>query len=137
MRYTIQGILVATSTVASYLLGGWTVALQALIVFIVFDYIVGVVVAGYKGELNSKRGFRGIAKKVLILAVVSMAHILDGVLVGDGNLLRDAVILFYIANEVISILESIGKTGLPIPAKLKNMVAIFKDENGPEPFEMD
>jgi len=127
MRVT-QCILGAASGAVSFLLGGWTAALQALIIFIVVDYAVGVVIAMYLGELNSKKGFRGIAKKVLILVLVAVAHLLDGVIFEGGYFLRDAVIFFYIANEVISILENIGKTKVPIPQKLKNAVEILKDK---------
>ena len=128
MRVTIQCILGVASGITSYLLGGWTVALQALICFIILDYAVGVLVAMYLGELSSKKGFKGIAKKVLILALVAVAYLLDGVVFDGGYLLRDAVIFFYIANEVISILENVGKTSLPIPQKLKNAIEILKDK---------
>ena len=129
MRIFIAGFC----AILSYILGGFTVALQALICFIVADYVVGVTVAAYLGKLSSKKGFKGILKKVLILALVAVAYLLDRVIFGHGYLLRDAVVLFYIANEVISILENIGKTNLPIPQKLKDAVEILKggakDEN--------
>jgi len=112
----------------SYFLGGWTVALQALIIFIAVDYAVGVIVAAYLGQLSSKIGFRGIAKKVLILALVSVAYILDDMVLGGGYWLRDATIFFYIANETISILENVGKTSLPLPPKLKDAIEILKNK---------
>ena len=106
---------------ASFLFGGWSALLQTLVLFIALDYVIGVLVAGYNGQLNSKVGFKGIAKKVLILLLVAIAHQID-LLLGDGSLIRDAVIFFYLANELLSILENVGKTNLPIPGVLKKAV---------------
>ena len=106
---------------ASFLFGGWSALLQTLVLFLALDYVVGVMVAGYHGKLNSKVGFKGIAKKVLILLLVAVAHQID-LLLGDGSLIRDSVIFFYLANELLSILESVGKTNLPIPKVLKKAV---------------
>ena len=106
---------------ASFLFGGWSALLQTLVLFIVLDYVIGVMVAGYHGQLNSKVGFKGIAKKVLILLLVATAHQID-LLLGDGSLIRDSVIFFYLANELLSILESVGKTNLPIPNVLRKEV---------------
>lgn len=111
----------------SYLFGGWSVLLQTLVVFIVLDYVIGVVVAGYYGKLNSKVGFKGIAKKVLILLLVAIAHQID-LLLGDGSLIRDSVIFFYIANELLSILETVGRTNLPIPNVLRKAVETLNEK---------
>lgn len=114
---------------ASYLFGGWSVLLQTLVLFIALDYVVGVMVAGYHGKLNSKVGFKGIAKKVLILLLVATAHQID-LLLGDGSLIRDSVIFFYLANELLSILESVGKTNLPIPNVLRKAVETLNSKGG-------
>ena len=106
---------------ASFLFGGWSALLQTLVLFIALDYVIGVLVAGYNGQLNSKVGFKGIAKKVLILLLVAVAHQID-LLLGNGSLIRDSVIFFYLANELLSILENVGKTNLPIPGVLKKAV---------------
>lgn len=107
---------------ASYLFGGWSILLQVLVIFIIIDYILGVFVAAMYSELNSKVGFRGIAKKVMILVLVAVAYSIDRITAGDGTFIRDAVIFFYIANELLSILETVGKTNLPIPTVLKRAV---------------
>ena len=106
---------------ASFLFGGWSALLQTLVLFIVLDYIFAIIVAFTHGELNSKKGFKGIAKKVAILVLVAVAHQVDNIL-GDGTLIRDSVIFFYIANELLSILETVGKTNLPIPNVLRKAV---------------
>src|SRR5690625_1494687 len=106
---------------ASFLWGGWSALLQTLVLFIVLDYVLAVLVAATHGKLSSKIGFKGIAKKVSILVLVAVAHQIDAIL-GDGSLIMDAVIFFYIANELISILETVSKTNLPIPSILKKAV---------------
>ena len=113
---------------ASYMFGGWSVLLQTLVVFIVLDYIFAIIVAATHGELNSKKGFKGIAKKVAILLLVAVAHQIDSIL-GDGNFIRDSVIFFYIANELLSILETVGRTNLPIPNVLKKAVETLNNKS--------
>jgi len=113
--------------IASFLFGGWSPLHQVLVIFIAIDYAMGVLVAGYNGHLNSKVGFKGIAKKVMILLLVAVAHAVDTVL-GDAHFVRDAVIFFYLANELLSILETVGKTGLPIPGVLKKAVETLNNK---------
>ena len=113
---------------ASFLFGGWSALLQVLVIFIIIDYILGVLVAAMYSELNSKVGFRGIAKKVMILLLVAVAHSVDVVL-GDNHFIRDAVIFFYLANELLSILETVGKTNLPIPSILRKAVETLNSKS--------
>jgi len=113
---------------ASFLFGGWSALVQTLVLFIVLDYAFAVLVAGSHGELNSRIGFKGIAKKIAILVLVAVAHQIDLIL-GDGSLIRDTVIFFYIANELLSILETAAKTDLPIPNVLKKAVDTLKGED--------
>ena len=115
---------------ASYLWGGWSALLQVLVIFIILDYVIGVIVAAMYGELNSKVGFKGIAKKVMILVLVAAAHSIDKITAGDGTFIRDAVIFFYIANELLSILETVGRTNLPIPSVLKKAVETLNNKSG-------
>lgn len=115
----------------TYLFGGWSTLLQILLVFIIVDYLTGLLAAWYEAKLNSKVGFRGIGKKIMILVLVAVAHSLDKVL-GGNSFVQDAVIFFYLANELLSILENAGKTGLPIPSALTKAVAVLnqKSEKG-------
>lgn len=112
---------------ASYLWGGWSALLQTLVFFIILDYVFAVIVAGAQGELNSKVGFKGIAKKIAILVLIAVAHQVDRVL-GDGTFIRDSVIFFYLANELLSIIETVGKTNLPIPGVLKKAVETLNNK---------
>ena len=127
MENTFKIVVGVGGGLASFLFGGWSALLQTLVLFIALDYVIGVLVAGYHGELNSKVGFKGIAKKVLILLLVAVAHQID-LLLGDGSLIRDAVIFFYLANELLSILENVGKTNLPIPVVLKKAVETLNNK---------
>lgn len=119
----IQSVSAFLAGMASFLWGGVDGLLYALIAFMVLDYITGVLVAIAKHELSSEIGFKGIAKKVLIMALVAVGHILDAYVLGGGAFCRSAVIGFYIANEGISILENAGELGIPLPKKL---IAVLK-----------
>ena len=97
--------------------------LYALIAFVVIDYITGVMCAIINRELSSAVGFKGIFRKVLIFLLVGIANIIDVQVIGTGAVLRTAVIFFYISNEGVSLLENAGHIGLPIPEKLKEVLA--------------
>src|SRR5690625_3552076 len=96
--------------------------------FIVLDYVFAIFVVGTYAKLNSLLGFRGIAIKVGILLLVALDHQVDMVL-GDKSLIRDTVIFFYIANELLSILETAAKTDLPIPDILRRAVDTLKGDD--------
>lgn len=99
------------------LLGGWDVALQVLVIFVVADYLAGVAAAWYLKKLDSNVGLRGIAKKILLFVPVGIGYWLDTLL--GAELLRSLAIFFYIANEGLSILENLGRMDIPIPAVIK------------------
>lgn len=120
----VVGFLGAT---ASFLFGGWSVLLQILVLFIALDYLLGVLIAAMHGKLNSDVGFRGIAKKVIILALVAVGHAIDQI-IGGGSFVRDAIIFFYLTNELLSILETVGKTNIPIPNVLKKAIEMLNQK---------
>ena len=99
--------------------GGFDGFLYALVVFVVCDYFTGVLAAAIKHELSSEVGFKGIAKKVCIFVLVGIANIIDT---------QTAVVFFYLANEGLSCLENAAVIGLPVPEKLKEMLAQLKEE---------
>ena len=106
-----------------YFLGGLDGLMIALIIFMVLDYITGLMCAVIDKKLSSAVGFKGICKKVLILMLVGVAHIVDLHVVGTGGALRSAVVCFYLSNESVSMLENAAHLGLPIPEKLKSVLA--------------
>ena len=118
----IQAAIAAVGGWLGYFLGGWDGFIYALIAFVVIDYITGLMCAVLDKKLSSEVGFRGIFKKVLIFSLVAIGHIVDKNVIGDGSVLRTAVIFFYLSNEGISILENSAHIGLPVPQKLKDIL---------------
>ena len=124
---TIQFIFTAVGGWLGWFLGGWDGLLYALILFVVLDYITGVMCAVVDKKLSSEVGFKGIFRKVLIFALVGVGHVLDTQIIGAGSVLRTAVIFFYLSNEVLSLLENAAHLGLPIPEKLKVVLEQLHD----------
>ena len=110
-----------------YFLGGCDGLLIALVMFVVMDYISGVMCAIADKTLSSEVGFKGICRKVLIFVLVGIANILDVQVIGTGSVLRTAIIFFYISNEGISLLENAAYLGLPIPEKIKTVLEQLHD----------
>lgn len=119
----IQGAITILGGWLGYFLGGMDGMLIALIVFMTLDYITGLMCAISDKKLSSSVGFRGICKKVLILMLVGLANIVDIHVVGTGSALRGAVICFYLSNEGLSLLENAAHIGLPVPDRLKDVLA--------------
>lgn len=106
-----------------YYLGGFDGLLYALVAFVVCDYVTGVLGAISDKKLSSAIGFKGIARKILIFILVGIGHMLDTHIIGNGSVLRTAVIFFYLANEGLSLIENATHLGLPVPEKLKAVLA--------------
>lgn len=126
----IMGICGALGGLASWALGDINVPIQWLFCFVVLDYITGMI-AGFKlGELSSSNGFKGIFKKAFIFLIVALAHGLDETCHVD--FIRCAVITAYSVNEVLSIIENIGRMGYShvIPPVLRNMLEQIKEQKG-------
>lgn len=123
----IQLVFSAVGGWLGYFLGGFDGLLYALVVFMVMDYITGVMCAVSDRKLSSEVGFRGIFRKVLILMLVGIANLLDVQVIGTGAVLRTAVIFFYLSNEGVSLLENAAHLGLPVPEKLKAILAQLHD----------
>lgn len=100
--------------------------LYALLVFIIIDYLTGIFAAVVEKQMSSSIGFRGIFKKIAILFLVSLGHLIDTAIIKQGGTIRTMVIFFYLSNEGLSILENTVRIGLPIPEKLQ---AILKQIN--------
>jgi toxin secretion/phage lysis holin len=113
--------------------GGWDAALATLILFMAVDYVTGLLVAGLfqnsgkseSGALESRAGFKGLCKKGVELLVVLVACRLD--LVMGSNFIRDAVIVAFVVNETISIIENAGLMGVPIPEVITNAIEVLKN----------
>lgn len=121
----IKWMVAVGGSLSSYLFGGWSALLDILLFFVIVDYITGIIAAGIRGELRSTIGLIGITKKVFVFIMVAIAYKIDTIL-GDIHFLRDTVIFFYLANELLSILENAGQLGIPIPPVIRRAVEIFR-----------
>ena len=127
------GIGIVGSTVAAAF-GGWDAAMITLISVMVVDYLTGILVAGVfhnspkteNGTLESKAGWKGLCRKGMTLLIVLVATRLD-IILGTG-FIRDAVIIGYIANETISIIENAGLMGVPIPEAIKKAIEVLQQK---------
>lgn len=132
IQIIIDSIAGAVGAGLGFMYGEVTGLFWALIAFMATDYITGVVVAAVNKQLSSEVGFRGLAKKLMILVFVSLGHIADMYVLGGTPVAMSAVMLFYIANEGLSIIENAGNLGLPVPKKLKDIMAQLKKESEEE-----
>lgn len=126
-------LITSFSAIVSFLLGGFDMPLQTLILFMAIDYGTGVAVALFftkspkteSGGLSSDVGFRGLMKKGMVLVVVCIAYRLD--MLFQTNLARNTTILTFTLNEVVSILENVTYMGVDIPKKLQNYIEKIKN----------
>lgn len=109
-----------------YLLGGFDIALQCLLIAIILDYISGLAKAFVTKNVSSKIGFRGLVKKVLVLIIVMLAVVVDRVTLNSGAI-RTLVIYYFVANEGLSVLENLAQAGVPVPKSIKNALKVLKD----------
>lgn len=126
MDKIFQSVVAVSGVITSFLFGGWPLLLNIFLAFVVIDYITGLIASGIQGQLNSKVGWKGIARKVVIFLIISVAHMIDVLLETQNNMIRNAVIFFYLANELLSIIENAGRIGIPIPRILLNAVEALK-----------
>lgn len=117
----------AAGAVCGFLFGELNGMLIALITISVMDYVTGVTAAAVSKTLSSAVGFRGICKKLMLFTLVAVANIIDTQVIG-GSALRTAVIFVFIANEGLSIIENSAEMGVPIPQKLKDVLAQIRDK---------
>ena len=118
----VQTAAAAIGGYLGYFVGGVDGLMTALIIFMVIDYITGVMCAITDHALSSAVGFKGIARKILIFLMVGMANILDVNVIGTGSVLRTAAIFFYLSNEGVSLLENAAHLGLPVPGAIKEVL---------------
>ena len=115
---------------AGFLWGGMDGLLTALLVFMVLDYVSGVVIAYKEKRLSSEVGFWGLVKTCMTLVLVTVGHFLDTQVFGGGSsMFRSGVVGFFLANEGLSILENAGKLGVPLPEFLKKALEQLKNDS--------
>lgn len=135
MKLSVCSIVGVIGSAISALLGGWDSSLATLLIFMGIDYFSGLIVAGIfhkstktdTGTLESNTGFKGICRKGMILLIVLVAHRLD--LAVSTSYIRDAVIIAFIANELISIVENAGLMGVPMPDVIVKAIDILQNKS--------
>ena len=124
---TFKLVIAGIGGILAYLFGPWDALIIGMVVMLSLDYVTGVIAAALRGELNSKVGFIGLLKKVVILVIIAVASIIDRLIPDANSAIRSAVIMFYILNEALSILENAGEIGIPLPKKLKQAIEVLKE----------
>ena len=131
-----NGVFAAAAAVGAFIaneLGGWDVLLQVLVGMMAVDYLTGLLIAAIwkksnkseSGALDSEASFKGLARKCMILLLVYVAVLLDAAI--ETNYIRAAVIIFYIGNEGLSLLENLCVMGVPHPKFLENVLQVLRD----------
>lgn len=120
----LKYLVAVVGAAISWMLGGWDLALQILVIFVVMDYVTGVCAAWHTKTLDSNVGLYGIAKKILLFVPIALGYWLDQFT--GQEILRNIAIFFYMANEGISILENLGRCGVAIPPALLEALAQLK-----------
>lgn len=132
MKTTVVSVIGCIGGLITSLFGGWDAALATLVIFMGIDYVTGLIVAGVfhnsektpGGGLESRAGWKGLCRKGVTLLVVLVACRLD--LVMGSNFIRDAVVIAFVANETISIVENAGLMGIPVPNAVLKAIDILK-----------
>lgn len=138
MKQFICTMIGAVGSGIAALFGGWDTGLVSLLIFMGLDYVSGLVVAGVfhksnktaTGSLESKAGWKGLCRKCMTLVFVLVAYRLD--LVIETNYIRDAVIIAFMANELISLAENAGLMGIPLPAVITKAIDILQKKSESE-----
>ena len=123
----IQAVFAAIGGWLGYFLGGCDGLLYALLIFVIIDYITGVMCAINDQKLSSAVGFRGLCRKVLTFMLVGIAHVLDVHILGQAGVIRTAVVFWALANNGLSIIENSTHLGLPVPEQLKLVLEQLHD----------
>lgn len=126
----VSSCFAAAGTALNWLLGGWDLMVQALIAFMALDFVLGFAASVKNHTTDSQVMFWGGVNKVLVLGLVGVGVLLDSLLGAGEPYIRTAVIWFYIARELLSILENYGKLGNNIPPILKTVLAQLQDKGG-------
>lgn len=133
VKIAICGGIGVVGSVIAEVFGGWDAAMITLVTLMIIDYIMGVLVAAVwhnspkseTGTLESRAGWKGLCRKGVVLLIVLVAARLDIVL-GTSNIVRNAAIIGYSANELISIVENAGLMGVPIPSIIQKAIDVLQ-----------
>ena len=133
VKVAILGGIGVVGSVIAEVFGGWDAAMITLVTLMIIDYIMGILVAAVwhkspkseSGTLESRAGWKGLCRKGVILLIVLIAARLD-ILLGTSNIVRNAAIIGYSANELISVVENAGLMGVPIPSVIQKAIDVLQ-----------
>ena len=125
----VDFVVAGTVGLCSWFFGDRNGYVDVLLTLIIIDYIMGVMVGYSKHELSSSKGFMGIVKKIFIIFLVGVAHVIDANIIGEPTF-RTPIVLFYIANEGLSVIENADALKIPIPKFLRNRFLTMKKKSG-------
>lgn len=131
-KNNFDSIVGVAGGIATYLLGGWDIAMITLAIFMILDYITGMCASFITKKWNSETGAIGLVKKGSIILLVILGVFLDRLTTGGTWLFRNVIVMFYIANEGLSVIENCGRIGLPIPKRLLDALEQLRNENDTE-----
>lgn len=131
-KNNFDSIVGVAGGIATYLLGGWDIAMITLAIFMILDYITGMCASFITKKWNSETGAIGLVKKGTIILLVILGVFLDRLTTGGTWLFRNVIVMFYIANEGLSVIENCGRIGLPIPKRLLDALEQLRNENDTE-----
>lgn len=140
MKLAAMAVIGAIGGLLLRLFGAWDIFLATLVIFMIADYLTGIVVAVWfnksdktkSGKFESGASYEGLWRKGMILVIVMCAHQLDLMATWNAAFIRDGVISCYIINELGSIIENAGRMGVPVPDKLTRIIEAFKKKKEQE-----
>lgn len=127
----VNGISAITGGILAIAFGGWDQLLTVFLITIIIDYLTGILASIKEGAgLDSQVGFWGLTRKALMLLVIVLAHQMD-ILINSGatDVIKTGAIYFYMSNELISITENYGRLGLPLPPKIRQIIAVLQNKD--------
>lgn len=141
MKDFICAAIACIGSIIAGLFGGWDTGMATLLIFMAIDYLSGVIVASVfhnspkssNGTLESRAGWKGLCRKFITLIFVLIGHRLD--LVFGSNYIRDVVCIFFIANELVSIVENAGLMGIPIPPAITESIEVLREHAEEKPTD--
>jgi len=125
-QHLLNGFVAVIGAIVSFMFGGWSALLSLFFFVLILDYVSGLGAAIISGQgLSSAIGYRGLVKKFFMVLVIALSHQIDRVMGTD--MIMYGSLYFFVANELISIVENYGRMGLPLPQRLKGIIKVLKE----------
>ena len=133
--FWIQIVIAGIGGFLGWFLGGLDGFMYTLVTFVVADYVTAIMCAVRDRALSGKVGWAGIFRKCAIFFLVGAGHLLDRYVLGHDHIVRTAIIFFYLSHEGMSLLDNAALLGLPIPGRLRDVLAQLRDRDRPSVYK--